>query len=183
MGHVAGSAVPQESGHHGPETVIAGPNWVEAACEWLSSLSLLAMVVLIGAEAIARNLFNTSLQVTDEVGGYLLVAVTFLSMSVAEAHGAYHRVELVQVRLPPRAQLRSQLVFDALSLLTAAILTWQLTRLALNSWHSEDVAPTPLQTPLWLPQSVMSIGTAILCLALLRTMSAKLVRLHRMGRP
>ena len=62
-------------------------------------LFLMAMIVLIGAEAIARNVFATSLQVTDEVGGYLLVAMTFLSMSVAEAHGAFHRVELIQARL------------------------------------------------------------------------------------
>ena len=59
------------------------------------------MIVLIGAEAIARNVFGTSLQVTDEVGGYLLVALTFLSMPVAEAHGAFHRVELIQSQSEP----------------------------------------------------------------------------------
>ena len=74
------------------------------------------MIVLIGAEAIARNVFGTSLQITDEVGGYLLVAMTFLSMSVAEAHGAFHRVELVQVRLSRSARMISQIVFDLMSL-------------------------------------------------------------------
>ena len=49
--------------------------------------------------------FGTSLQITDEVGGYLLVALTFLSMSVAEAHGAFHRVEFVQMRLSPSARI------------------------------------------------------------------------------
>ena len=63
------------------------------------------MIVLIGAEAIARNVFATSLQVTDEIGGYLLVAMTFLSMSVAEAHGAFHRVELIQARLGVKARI------------------------------------------------------------------------------
>ncbi len=69
----------------------------------LCALFLIAMIVLIGAEAIARNVFATSLQITDEIGGYLLVALTFLSMSVAEAHGAFHRVELIQSRLNARA--------------------------------------------------------------------------------
>lgn len=155
-----------------------GPSWIDNLCELACSLALAGMIVLIGAEAFARNLFNTSLQITDEVGGYLLVAVTFLSLSVSQAHGAYHHVELVQARLSPRARLRSQMLFDVLSLLTCAILTWQLARMNMNSWRSEDFAPTPLGTPLWIPQMVMPIGMALMCLALARTVFVKMRRLH-----
>jgi TRAP-type C4-dicarboxylate transport system permease small subunit len=135
------------------------------------------MIVLIGAEAVARNVFATSLQVTDEIGGYLLVAMTFLSMSVAEAHGAFHRVELIQSRLSETVRMVSQIAFDLMSLAASVIVTWQLTRLTLNSWRAEDVAPTPLQTPLWLPQSTMAIGMALLCIALARTIVAKARRI------
>ena len=164
------------------ETITAGASLVETACEWLCSLCLLAMIAMIAAEAIARNLLGTSLQITDEVGGYLLVAVTFLSMSVAEAHGTFHRVELLQAQLGLRRRLASQIVFELVSLAAVAVLTWQLSRVCLNSWRSEDVAPTPLGTPLWLPQSVMGIGGAALCVALARTIGAKLRRL-RTGAP
>jgi TRAP-type C4-dicarboxylate transport system permease small subunit len=163
---------------HTIENVVPGSSPVERGCEAVCGLFLLAMIVLIGAEAIARNVFGTSLQVTDEVGGYLLVALTFLSMAVAEAHGAFHRVEFVQMRLGFRARMISQIAFELISLVASALVTWQLTRLALNSWHAEDVAPTPLQTPLWLPQSSMAIGMLLLCLALIRTMIAKLRRLR-----
>src|SRR5450756_300973 len=116
------------------ETVSSGPSQIENGSELLCSLFLMAMIVLIAAEAIARNVFATSLQVTDEIGGYLLVAMTFLSMSVAEAHGAFHRVELVQARLSFAARLISQMVFDFISLVASALVTWQLYRLAVNSW-------------------------------------------------
>jgi TRAP-type C4-dicarboxylate transport system permease small subunit len=161
------------------ETVSSGPSPVENTSETLCALFLVAMIVLIGAEAIARNLFHTSLQVTDEVGGYLLVALTFLSMPVAEAHGAFHRVELIQLRLGPSARIISQIVFDLMSLIASALVTWQLTRLTLNSWRAEDVAPTPLQTPLWMPQATMALGMALLCFALIRTMIAKARHLGR----
>jgi TRAP-type C4-dicarboxylate transport system permease small subunit len=138
------------------------------------------MIVMIGAEAIARNFLGTSLQITDEVGGYLLVALTFLSMSVAEAHGAFHRVEFVQMRLSPSARIISQIIFDLMSLVASTLVTWQLIRLALNSFRTEDVAPTPLATPLWMPQASMGIGMALLCLALLRTIAAK-IRYLRAG--
>ena len=160
------------------ETVSSGPSQIENGSELVCSLFLIAMVVLIGAEAIARNVFGTSLQVTDEIGGYLLVAMTFISMSVAEAHAAFHRVELIQARVGKTMRMISQIVFDLMSLGASALVTWQLTRLTLNSWRAEDVAPTPLQTPLWLPQSTMAIGVALLCFALLRTIIAKAKRLR-----
>jgi TRAP-type C4-dicarboxylate transport system permease small subunit len=147
---------------------------MDVVSEAVCSLFLLAMIAMIGAEAIARNVFGTSLQVTDEVGGYLLVALTFLSMSVAESHGAFHRVELVQMRLKPSARILSQIVFDLMSLVASMLVSWQLIRLALNSWRTEDVAPTPLGTPLWLPQASMGLGMLLLCLALMRTVAAKL---------
>jgi TRAP-type C4-dicarboxylate transport system permease small subunit len=164
------------------ETVSSGPSPIENGSEVLCALFLMAMIVLIGTEAIARNVFATSLQVTDEIGGYLLVAMTFLSMSVAEAHGAFHRVELIQARVGKPMRMISQIVFDLMSLGASALITWQLTRLTLNSWRAEDVAPTPLQTPLWFPQSIMAIGMALLCLALLRTIVAKTKRLRESRR-
>jgi TRAP-type C4-dicarboxylate transport system permease small subunit len=164
---------------HAIENVIPGSTLVEDACESICALFLVVSIVLIAAEAIARNVFATSFQITDEVCGYLLVALTFLSMSVAEAHGAFHRVELVQTRLSFAARLISQMVFDFISLVASALVTWQLYRLAVNSWRAEDVAPTPLQTPLWLPQSAMAIGMLLLCFALIRTTVTKARSLRR----
>jgi len=165
---------------HRVEVPSAGPSSVDVAAEALCCLFLLAMIAMIAAEAIARNVFGTSLQITDEVGGYLLVALTFLSMSVAESHGAFHRVEFVQMRLSPAVRIVSQIVFDLMALAASVLVTWQLIRLGLNSWRAEDVVPTPLATPLWLPQSSMGLGMALLCLALLRSIAAK-VRYLRGG--
>ncbi|MBC7438144.1 MAG: TRAP transporter small permease, partial [Bdellovibrionales bacterium] len=162
----------EEPGHR-IETIVSGPTLIEHASEAVSSIALVAMIILIGAEAIVRNVFSGSLQITSEIGGYLLVAVTFLSMSVAEAHGGFHRVELVQARMSQRARIKLQILFDGFSLAACLLIAWQLWRLARNSWNSGDVAPTPLQTPLWLPQIVMGIGMSFLCLALLRSAYAK----------
>ena len=164
---------PDEPGHRF-EVVAAGPTVVDDAAEALSSLALVAMILLIGLEAVVRDLFGPlRYEVVDEIGGYLLVMVTFLGMSVAESHGAFHRVELVQARMGPRARLALQIVFDACALAASVLVTWQLARLAINAWNSGDVAPTPLQTPLWLPQMFMGIGMALLCIALLRSALAK----------
>jgi TRAP-type C4-dicarboxylate transport system permease small subunit len=167
------------AGPHATDSVVAGSTLVEDICETLCARFLIVSIVLIAAEAIARNLFAFSFQITDEVCGYLLVALTFLSMSVAESHGAFHRVELVQTRLTRLGRLITQLLFDLMSLIASGLVTWQLCRLTYNSWHTDDVAPTPLHTPLWLPQSTMAIGMALLCLALVRAMVTKVRILAR----
>lgn len=155
--------------------------WAERLAEWLCAAALLVMIVLISAEALMRNLLGGSLQMTDELCGYLLVALTFLSMSVSEAHRAFHRVELFLGRMSRATQQRMMLIFDLASLAACAVLTWQLGRLAMNSLRTEDVAPTPLQTPLWLPQASMALGTLLLCWALLRSMRSRFRQLRQGG--
>jgi TRAP-type C4-dicarboxylate transport system permease small subunit len=166
---------------HRIDAPVAGASIIDRVSEAVCSLFLVVAIALISMEVIARNVFGTSLQISDEVVGYLLVAITFLSMPVAEAHGAFHRVELIQMRLGRRGQLISQTIFDLLSLAASIAVTWQLIRLAMNSWRSADVAATLLQTPLWFPQSAMGLGMALLCLALVRSIMVKLTLLRTGG--
>ncbi len=151
-----------------------GASAVERVCELVCGVCLLSMIVLIGAEAICRNLLGFSLEVADELGGYLLVAAGFLSLPVAQAYGAFHQVELVQNRLRPRARLLLQLVFEVAALAGCLLLAWQLVRLEIGTYRSGDVAPTLLATPLWIPRLAMPVGMALLCITLLRTASLRL---------
>ena len=146
-----------------------GLGLLERACEIACGLCLLATVALVAAEAVCRNLLGFSLQVSDELGGYLLVAVGFLSLPVAQVSGAFHHVELVQARLGPRGRLALLLFFDAAVLGASAVLAWQLVRLEMTTWRSEDVAPTLLATPLWIPRLAMPVGMVLLCLSILRS--------------
>ena|SRR5690242_11086001 len=171
-----GETIPSVDQHAGPHP---GLGVIDRCCEILCGLALVTMIVLIGAEAIARNIFGFSLQITDEVGGYLLVAVSFLSLSIAQSSGAFHHVELVQANLGKRARLLSGVVFDLLSLGACVIVTWQLVGLEMNSWQTGDTAATPLGTPLWLPQLVMPVGTALFCIAIVRSIVRKLQLLRR----
>ncbi|WP_431855385.1 TRAP transporter small permease [Azospirillum sp.] len=149
----------------------------ERGAEWLCQAILIAMMVMIGAEVVARGVLNHSLEVTDELGGYLLVALTFLSFSVCQVDHAFHRVEFVQARLGERGRAWSELVFDTLSFGFALILLWQTGRLVLVAWQSGETAPTNLATPLWLPYLSMPIGCAVLGFTLLRTLVRDVQRL------
>src|SRR5262245_66321563 len=57
---------------------------VEWTCKIASEVALVVMLVLIAIDIVTRSLFNFSLEVSDEVGGYMLVAIAFLSLSACQ---------------------------------------------------------------------------------------------------
>ncbi len=172
-----GSAKPLQGAD--PWTPPEGP--LERACQALCGLVLVVMVVMIGVEVISRALFHYSFEISDELGGYGLVAISFLSLPVAQVNHGFHHVDFVQAWLSPRGRAISRLAFDLLCLCCVAILLWQLARLELGTWRSGNVASTLLATPLWLPQLSMPLGSAVLFLTLLRTVIADFRRLAARG--
>jgi TRAP-type C4-dicarboxylate transport system permease small subunit len=150
---------------------------IEKACKLASSLALVVLLLSVGVDIVTRWAFNFSFEVSDELGGYMLVAIAFLSLSVSHINGAFHRVEFVQARLSQRAQLLSRFVFDLTALVFSALFVWQFIGLVRSSWRFGDHAPTFLETPLWIPRSLLVIGMAALCLSLARSLAADLRRL------
>jgi TRAP-type transport system small permease protein len=160
-------------------TLPEGP--VEWTCKVLSEAALLVMLVLVAVDIVTRSLLNFSFEVSDEVGGYMLVVICFLSLSACQVNGSFHQVEFVQARLSPRGRSLSQLIFGVLSLAACLLLAWQFIRLEMSSWRFGDVAPTYLATPLWLARLPMALGTIALCFSLLRSIIAEAKRWRRLG--
>jgi TRAP-type C4-dicarboxylate transport system permease small subunit len=154
---------------------------VERACKYLSALALMVLLLVVGVDIVTRWGFNFSYEVSDELAAYMLVAIAFLSLPVSHINGAFHRVEFVQARLSIRWKLISSIFFELVALIFCAIFVWQFVGLVRSSWRFGDHAPTYLETPLWLPRSLLVVGMAALCLSLLRSMAADIGRLRSLG--
>ncbi|MDA8049017.1 MAG: TRAP transporter small permease [Rhodospirillales bacterium] len=152
---------------------------VEWACRMLCRLALIATIVIINLELITRNLFNFSLYLSDEYSGYLLVALTFLSLPLCVSHGSFHRVTFLLGRLPPRLRDVVLLAFDVLALTFCAVVFWEALLLVLNSRALHATAPTILMTPLWLPQLAMPIGLFAVLVTLGRSVALRVCRLRQ----
>jgi TRAP-type C4-dicarboxylate transport system permease small subunit len=142
---------------------------IERISLWLSSACMIGMVLLILVEIVLRGVFNSTTEHSDELVGYMLVGLTFLSLALCQSGGAFHRVELVQMRLGRRGKAVSALVFDLLSFGYVALTGWYFIQFVMSSWRREAMASTTLSTPLWIPESVMILGAALLLVALGRT--------------
>ena len=158
-----------------------GEGPVERVCKGLSEAALITMLVVIGADIFTRYLLNFSFEIADELGGYMLVVMTFVSLSVCQANSAFHQVELVQARLSPRARALSAAIFDLLSFAFSCLLLWQLVKLEFSSYRFGERAPTYLETPLWIPRLAMAIGVAALLVASVRTFVAHVRRFRRLS--
>ena len=144
-----------------------GDTVVERGSSLACEIMLVVMVVLTTIEVVLRQ-FHISLEMADEIGGYLLAALTFMSLSVALAGDSFHKVEFLQNRLGLLGKRIMAVVFNLLSLVFAGFMEWQLYRLVTRSYNSEVMASTQLATPLWIPQSAMLIGMTLLIITLLR---------------
>ena len=77
---------------------------IERISLWLSAVCMIGMVVLILAEVVLRGAFNSTTEHSDELVGYLLVGVSFFSLALCQGTGAFHKVDMVQMRLGPRGK-------------------------------------------------------------------------------
>ena len=120
------------------------PTSLEKICMALCAVSIVVMGIIVITEIVTRNLFGFSFEVSEELGGYIIVGISFISLPVCQVYRAYHHVQFLQTRLSPRLQALSHLIFDILSLLFCLVLLWQLTRFVMASYRSGDEAPTTL---------------------------------------
>lgn len=152
---------------------------LERACQFACEVGIVALAVIVLTEIVTRNLFDFSFQISDEVGGYIVVGLTFLALPVCQARRAYHHVMFIQVRMPRRLREALNIGFDLLSLGFCAVLIWELGWQALQTWQSGDIAPTELGTPLWIPQAVMPLGCVALAIVLARDVGRRVHRVRR----
>ena len=169
----------QSPAHGRPSAHRLEDSIVERVCRLVCVAALVVMLVVVAVDIVTRSLFNFSFEISDELGGYLLVVIAFVSLPVCQASQSFHRVELVQSRLSPFGRAVSHVVFDLLSLSFCALLLWQLVRFELTSFRFGDRAPTYLATPLWIPQIAMLVGAAAVCFTMLRTLAADMSRLRK----
>ncbi|MBI3199686.1 MAG: TRAP transporter small permease [Rhodospirillales bacterium] len=139
--------------------------YIAQACGVLAALAIVVILVIVCAEAVLRQ-FQSSLLVTDEIAGYLNAAAIFLGLAWTLREGGFIRVEILYDRATGslRRAIRWLIVLSATAF--AAILLWVCTRHVIYAFDSNTRAVSILDTPEWIPQSVMVVGLAVLLLQL-----------------
>lgn len=127
-------------------------------CAWICGFLLLATTVMIGVEVILRRFFAMSIGGADEISSYVLAIICSWSLGYALYHKSHIRIDVLYYYLP--AVVRT--VLDTLALALFFLYISMLTYFAWDLLHTsiirKSTANTPLQTPMWIPQSIWFVG-------------------------
>ncbi|MEM7742320.1 MAG: TRAP transporter small permease [Pseudomonadota bacterium] len=138
----------------------------------LAGYACLGLSFLIVVEIVARKLFNFSIQGVDEIGGYVVAVTGTFGMALAAAARAHTRIDVLLVRLPAQAQTVLNLFAYLCLAAGAAFMAYMAWRTLSDSLAFNSVSSTPLQVPLWIPQSMWLAGLVVFGVAAI-VMSAR----------
>ena len=127
----------------------------------LAGWAFIGLSLAVAVEVILRKVFAYSLGGMDEIGGYIYAISAPIGYILALRDNAHIRVDLIlsRMRAPVRFVIHI-LSFAALGFF-AMLLAWRGFDMAFRSWQLGSVAPTPMQTPLVIPQSLWLAGTCV----------------------
>ena len=115
------------------EAVARASAWVDLVARWcayVSAAGIFCIAALLTVSSLKRYIFLTPIQETEELGGLLFMATTFLALAYGLARDRHVRLELLWRHLPGRWQDVASLVGYALVMVAIVVLiaeTWKTT--------------------------------------------------------
>jgi TRAP-type C4-dicarboxylate transport system permease small subunit len=131
----------------------------------LAALCLIAILMLIVAQMVARwtgEIFPGA----ANYAGYSMAAASFFAFANALNRGAHIRVSLVLNAVPKRAKWFLEIWCFGIATAVMWYFTYYAYWFTFWSWKFNEVSQAQDATPMWIPQSVMVIGGAILAISL-----------------
>lgn len=102
----------------------------------------------------------------DEFAGYCMAASSFLGLAYTFRASEHIRMTLLLHHVRPAARRALEIACLAAALVLAGFFAWHAADMARFSYATGDVSQGLVPVPLWIPQSAMAAGLAILVAAL-----------------
>lgn len=148
------------------------------AAGYLAGACLVIIFALMMLLSVGREI-GINVPSGDDFAGWALVAMAFLGLAHTFKRGEMIRVGLLIERLAPRNRHLAELLSLAIAIAFIGYFTAQAVKLAYDSWRFFDMSTGVVVVPLWMPQSLLCAGLAILLIALVD----EFVIVLRGGRP
>lgn len=141
--------------------------WLGLIGASLTSLTLVGLVGLVLVEIIGRSFFNYSTMIADEYSGYLYLTAVFLGLAYGLNHQSHIRITIITSRLSKEANRWVDIAIGLAAMTMMAVVIYYTWLLIEDTKSMEMVSEAVSQTPLYLTQIPMLIGSILLWVALL----------------
>lgn len=122
------------------------------------------MMCMVLVEVVTRYVMQSPLAIADEMGGYMLVAITFLGLAYTWRDRAHVRVEFVVNHLSARARCRLRLVTVAIAAVFSVLLIIASYNFVSFTIQFGVRSGSWLRIPMKWPQMVLIVGSVLLAL-------------------
>lgn len=133
----------------------------------LGILTTAALLLAVNYEVFSRSVMNQPTTWVTEYSAYLVVAITFLGAAFVQLRGAHVRVTVLTDLLSGSASARLASGVSWVGVALMIVLAWKTTEFVYNERVADTRNWSMLNTPMWVPMSVVAIGYFGLMVALL----------------
>jgi TRAP-type C4-dicarboxylate transport system permease small subunit len=142
---------------------------VNALVEKLLLVAGISISIILFIQVLARYL-GSSLSWSEEVGRYLLIAITFLGATVAYKRANFIGLTGFGAKLGPFVEQAIVRLLQLLTLACFSLITWFGVFYTVNSWEQTSTA---VQMPMSIPLSVIPLSGVVFLLHVLADMTKR----------
>jgi len=140
----------------------------------IGALLVIATMVVVGYSVMMRYIWGEPQVWTDELVSFWLVAIVTLGAADVLRRDGHIRIDLVTDHLPSHVQTWVDVLGLISVILFSIVLTLSGWEMVTFSWTVELLSEGYLELPLWIPQSLVPIGFALMGLAALHRLIQRL---------
>ena len=150
-------------------------DWLYTGSGVLAGVFLILIAALSLAQICGR-LFGFDAYSFDDFAGFCMAASSFLGLAHTYRRNEHIRGAILIDRLGGGRRRALELLCLAASTFLIAYFAWYAADMVLFSYQNNDVSQGLVAVPLWLPQSGMALGLAIMTIALLEDLVTVIAR-------
>jgi len=132
---------------------------------YLSGILLVCLILLILVEIFIRYFFDASTMIADEYSGYLYLASIFLGLAYTFLKDGHIRINIITSRLNKKKNKIIDIIAGVITLAILILIFYRTILFTYDSYSLEMLSEAVSETPLYLTQIVMPIGTLLFILA------------------
>ena len=139
-------------------------------CGAIAAGFVVVIAVLIISEVILRN-FGMSIPGVIELATFSLLSATFFALAQTLRCNEHVRITVVLAFLSPGIRRWVEFWCLGVSAIVFSILGWHTMLMAVDSFRFNENSDGVLGIPLWIPQTIMLIGTVMISLVFIEEMA------------
>ncbi len=147
--------------------------WLSGLGALVSALFIITLVLLILTEIFSRTLFDKSTMIADEYSGYFYLASVFLGLGYTFSQKAHIRINILTSRLSNKAQRYFDIFAGVVTFMVIAFIFYRVILMTIDAYSFDILSEGVSETPIYLTQIPMIVGTFIFIVAILAFIARK----------